>query len=131
MLIEFIMAVICFVPNILFQQSKPPTAPSFSAVAKREPFAKSMKSLMNNTNYILLLVAFGCYFGIFNGLSIILSYLLNPWFEENLAVAVGYVGGSPIISGIIGIIVLGPMQRKSGTFKKFIVICMLGTLLLT
>jgi Na+/melibiose symporter-like transporter len=85
-----------------------------------------MKSLISNTNYLLLLLAFGCYFGIFNGLSIILSYLLNPWFEENLAVAVGYVGGSPIVSGIIGIIILGPMQRKSGKFKKFIVICMIG-----
>jgi len=84
---------------------------------------------LKNTNYILLLLAFGCYFGIFNGLSIILSYLLNPWFEENLAVAVGYVGGSPIISGIIGIIILGPMQRKSGQFKKFIIICMIGTFL--
>jgi len=81
---------------------------------------------MRNKDYILLLCAFGCYFGIFNGLSIILSYLLNPWFHDNLAIAVGYVGGSPVVSGIIGIIILGPMQRKSGKFKKFIVICMVG-----
>lgn len=38
------------------------------------------------------------------------------------------VGGSPIISGIIGVIVMGPRQRKEGLFKKWIVICMVGTL---
>lgn len=83
---------------------------------------------MKNRNYVLLLLAFGCYFGIFNGLSMILSFLLAPWFRENLAIAVGWVGGSPVISGIIGVIVLGPLQRKSGKFKKYIIICMLGTL---
>jgi Na+/melibiose symporter-like transporter len=85
-----------------------------------------MKSLIKNKDYILLLFAFGCYFGIFNGLSIILSYLLNPWFHDNLAAAVGYVGGSPVVSGIIGVIILGPLQRKSKKFKKWIVICMIG-----
>lgn len=75
----------------------------------------------------MLLIAFGCYFGIFNGLSIILSYLLKPWFSSNLALAVGFVGGSPVVSGIIGVMVLGPMQRKSRKFKKFILICMVGT----
>jgi Na+/melibiose symporter-like transporter len=109
------------------QQSAPPTPPSHSAVAKRENFKTAISSLLKNRNYILLLFAFGCYFGIFNGLSIILSFLLTPWFKSNLAVAVGYVGGSPIVSGIIGVVILGPMQRKSGKFKKYIIICMLGT----
>lgn len=31
MMIEFILAIICLVPNIIFQQSKPPTPPSESA----------------------------------------------------------------------------------------------------
>lgn len=71
--------------------------------------------MLTNVNYILLLIAFGCYFGIFNGMSIILSYLIEPWFKDrNLPLAVASVGGSPIISGIIGVLVLGPMQRKSG-----------------
>lgn len=83
--------------------------------------------MFKNTNYVLLLIAFGCYFGIFNALSIILSYLLHPWFSDNITIAVGFVGGSPVISGIIGVIVFGPMQRKSGLFKKWIVICMIGT----
>lgn len=131
MLVEFIMAIICFVPNIFLQQNKPPTPPSHSATAKRDNFKKAMASLLKNKNYILLLLSFGLYFGIFNGISIILSFLLTPWFKSNLAVAVGYVGGSPIVSGIIGMIILGPMQRKSGKFKKYIIICMIGTSLST
>lgn len=40
--------------------------------------------------------------------------------------ATAAVGGSPIISGIIGVLVLGPLQRKEGVFKKWIIICMAG-----
>lgn len=83
--------------------------------------------MLKNKNYILLLIAFGCYFGIFNGLSIILSFLLQPWFSDNLSFAAAAVGGSPVISGIIGVIVIGPMQRKSKTFKKWILVCMTGS----
>lgn len=68
------------------------------------------------------------YFGIFNAISIILSYLIEPFFSgDSLPLAVAAVGGSPIISGIIGVLVLGPMQRREGKFKKWIVICMAGT----
>jgi len=71
--------------------------------------------------------SFGFYFGIFNGISIVLSYLIQPWFEgDGLPLAVACVGGSPIISGIIGVMIIGPIQRKSGEFKKYIVICMIG-----
>lgn len=72
-----------------------------------------MPKLAKNFNYMLLLIAFGCYFGIFNALCIILSYLIQPWFNgDNLSLAVSAVGGSPVISGIIGVLVLGPLQRK-------------------
>ena len=82
---------------------------------------------MRNKNYLCLLLSFGCYFGIFNGISITLSFLIKPWFgTENLSFATSVVGGSPILSGIIGVIVIGPMQRNSGQFKKWILICMAG-----
>ena len=121
------MGVVCFGLNIIFQADKPPTPPSASGSVVREPFAIAIPKLFKNGNYVLLLFAFGCYFGIFNGISIILSYLLEPWFGgDDLPLAVGAVGGSPIISGIIGVMILGPIQRKSGEFKKYIIFCMLG-----
>ena len=121
------MAFICYLPNMFLQQSLPPTPASESGSIKREPFKQALSKLIKNKNFLLLLIAFGCYFGIFNGLSIILSYLLKPWFSGNLPLAVGFVGGSPVISGIIGVMVIGPLQRKSKKFKKFILICMIGT----
>jgi Na+/melibiose symporter-like transporter len=127
MLVELILALFCYLPNLLFQKSHPPTPPSDSGSAKREPFSKAIPALFRSRNYMLLLLAFGCYFGIFNGLSIILSYLLTPWFSSDLPMAVGVVGGSPILSGILGVIILAPMQRKSKQFKKWIVICMIGS----
>jgi Na+/melibiose symporter-like transporter len=115
MLVQVIMGFVCFGLNICFQIDKPPTAPSDSGNVVREPFSIAIPKLLKNKNYILLLIAFGLYFGIFNGISIILSYLLEPWFgDKDLPLAVAAVGGSPIISGIIGVIIIGPMQRKSG-----------------
>lgn len=85
--------------------------------------------MLKNRNYILLLLAFGCYFGIFNAISIILSFLIHPFFKDNISLAVSAVGGSPVVSGIIGVLVLGPLQRKSGAFKKWIIICMCGIII--
>ena len=127
MLLQCIMAGVCYIPNILLQDSKPPTPPSDSGNMPREEFKKAIPSLFKNRNYVLLFIAFGCYFGIFNALSLTLSFLLHPWFASNITYAVSIVGGSPIISGIIGVIVFSPLQRKSKKFKKWIVICMLGT----
>ena len=72
------------------------------------------------------MIAFGLYFGVFNAISVILAYLLKPWFGLN-SLAVTLVGGSPIISGIIGVMVLGLLQRKSKKFKRWIIICMMGS----
>ncbi len=83
--------------------------------------------MMTNWNYIKLFIAFGCFFGIFNGMSITLSFMLKPWFTDNLPKAVSFVGGSPIVSGILGVIIIGPLQRKSGLYKKWILICMAGS----
>jgi len=132
MLVEVIMGACCYIPSIFFQEEQPPTPPSDSVTVVREPFKIALPKLLTNVNYVLLLLAFGCYFGIFNGISIILSYLIEPWFGgDDLPLAVACVGGSPIISGIIGVMILGPMQRKSGDFKKWIVFCMLGMFIIT
>ncbi len=129
MLVEAIMGYVCYLVNIIFQESTPPTPPSDSVSVPKEPFTIAIPKLFKNKDYVLLLLAFGCYFGIFNGLSIVLSYLIEPWFGgDDLPLAVGAVGGSPIITGIIGVMVFGPLQRKSGVFKKWIGICMIGTI---
>lgn len=130
MLVEAIMGYLCFLPNIFFQQDKPPTPPSESGDMVREPFTQAVGKLLRNKNYLLLLTAFGLYFGLFNAISITLSFLLEPWFGNN-SMTVTLVGGAPVISGMIGVFVLGPIQRKSGVFKKWIIICMIGNKLLT
>lgn len=60
---------------------------------------------------MLLLFSFGLYFGLFNAISITLSFILEPWFGNN-SLAIALVGGSPVISGIIGVMILGPIQRR-------------------
>lgn len=128
LMIEAIIAVLCLIPNIIFQESLPPTPPSDAGNIKREPFKIAIPKMLKNRNFILLLVCFGCYFGIFNALSIVLSFLVKPFFDGkvSLPMAVAAVGGSPVLSGIIGVMVLGPMQRKEKVYKKWIVICMSG-----
>ena len=87
----------------------------------------AIPKLFANKNYILVWVTFGLYFGIFNGLSVILAFLLEPWFGgDDLPFAVACVGGAPVISGIIGVIVFGYLQRKNGDYKRWIIMCMIG-----
>ena len=76
MLVEAIMGYICFLPNIFFQQNKPPTPPSESGDMVREPFGQAVRKLFRNKNYMLMLTAFGLYFGLFNAISITLSFIL-------------------------------------------------------
>lgn len=127
MMLQAIMGYVCFGLNLIFQKNKPPTAPSEAGEIKRDPFMVAMPKMLKNSNYIKLLIGFGCFFGIFNAMSIVLSYMLKPWFDDFLPTAVSYVGGSPIISGIIGVIIIGPMQRKSGVYKKWVLMCMTGS----
>jgi len=121
------MGYVCYTLNILFQKEKPPSPPSASSTVVKEPFSIAIPKLFKNKNYIFMLIGFGCFFGIFNGLSVVLSFLVEPWFRgDDLPIVVGVVGGSPIISGIIGVTVFGPMQKRSKVYKKWILICMIG-----
>lgn len=80
MLLHAIMGYVCYGANIIFQRNKPPTPPSESEMVERDPFLVALKKMMTNPNYIKLFVAFGCFFGIFNAMSIVLSFMLKPWF---------------------------------------------------
>lgn len=81
MLLHAVMGYICYGLNLIFQRNKPPTPPSEAEKIKRDPFLVAIKKMMTNWNYIKLFIAFGCFFGIFNGMSITLSFMLKPWFS--------------------------------------------------
>lgn len=70
-----------------------------------------MSKLVRNKDYMLLLINFGLYFGMFNAISITLAFILEPWFGQD-SLVVSLVGGSPVISGIIGVMIIGYFQRK-------------------
>jgi hypothetical protein len=70
------MGYVCYTLNILFQQAKPPTPPSASSNVAKEPFTIAIPKLLKNKNYMFMLIGFGCFFGIFNGLSVVLSFLV-------------------------------------------------------
>lgn len=70
------MAYVCYTFNIIFQESNPPTPPSDSVAKAKEPFKVAIPKLFANKDYLYMLLAFGCYFGIFNGLSVVLSFLI-------------------------------------------------------
>jgi hypothetical protein len=74
------MGYICYLINIIFQESNPPTPPSASENIIKEPFSYAIPKLFKNINYLLILLSFGCFFGIFNGISVVLSFMLKPWY---------------------------------------------------
>lgn len=64
----------------IFFQQNPPTAPSFSAQTVREHnFNDSIKNLVKNRDYILLVFQQGLFLGAMSGFATTISYLIRPF----------------------------------------------------
>ena len=48
--------------------------------------------------------------------------------NNNIPVSVAIIIGSQVVCGVLGVLILGPLQRKSGTFKIWIIVCMCGSI---
>jgi hypothetical protein len=78
MFIEAVMTWACMIPNLILLKSKPLKPPSFSAGLKR---TGSIHELFKNRNYLILWLVYGIFFGSFNALGIVISYLVKLFFK--------------------------------------------------
>ena len=119
------MITAMMVPNILFFKDKPPTSPSFTSDVEKEDFGVALKLLRDSKDYIFQCISFSLFYGSFTILAVILNFLLEP-FGLSDPIYSSVISVIPIVSGMVGCIISSIYLKKYETYKKIIVICMLG-----
>ncbi|PFH86930.1 MFS transporter [Bacillus sp. AFS088145] len=84
--------------------------------------------LLKNKNLLLLNIVSFLGLGVFNGLTSWLEQILKPYGISSEQA--GIIGGTLIVGGIIGSIVIPMVSDKAGKRKPFLLITIIGSLLL-
>ncbi|XP_014473180.1 PREDICTED: feline leukemia virus subgroup C receptor-related protein 2 [Dinoponera quadriceps] len=109
---------------LIFFKSEPPLPPSpAQAVQKREnkengeKFSRSIKRLLTNVGYLLLLLSYGINVGIFYAISTLLNQIVLQYFPGHEQDA-GRIGLTIVCAGMLGSVVCGVVLDKTHKFKE-------------
>lgn len=105
-------------------KATPPTPPSASAASQdsekhpdeSSPFLHSIKRLICNMNYTLLLLSYGMNVGVFYAISTLLNQIVlfhYPGAEEDA----GRIGLCIVVAGMMGSVCCGIVLDKTHRFK--------------
>ncbi|KAK6642701.1 hypothetical protein RUM43_004203 [Polyplax serrata] len=106
-----------FIAIVTVFKSAPPVPPSRAQIAQKEnekSFSHSMKKLLLNRGYILLLISYGIMVGVFYAI----STLLNQGKEEDA----GRIGLTIVVAGMLGSVICGIALDKTHRFKHITLI---------
>uniref|UniRef100_A0A0A9XGN9 Choline/ethanolamine transporter FLVCR1 n=1 Tax=Lygus hesperus TaxID=30085 RepID=A0A0A9XGN9_LYGHE len=109
---------------LFFFEEQPPVPPSQAALKQAEEvsdFAGSLKRLMTNYGYVLLLVSYGINVGVFYAISTLLNKLILAHFPDGGEDA-GRIGLSIVLAGTVGSVVCGVSLDKTHKFKEITLI---------
>ncbi|EFA03239.1 uncharacterized MFS-type transporter C09D4.1 [Tribolium castaneum] len=107
---------------LIFFKSEPPTPPSYAQAQelKNEEnvnFVQSLRSLVSNRSYMLLLVSYGINTGIFYAISTLLNQIILLYYPNNGEDA-GRIGLVIVVAGMVGSVVCGFVLDWSHKFKE-------------
>ncbi|XP_053963221.1 feline leukemia virus subgroup C receptor-related protein 2 isoform X3 [Anastrepha ludens] len=115
---------ILMVLMILLFKDKPPTPPNPkrsstapSGGASEVPFMQSLKRLVINRNYILLLISYGMNVGVFYAISTLLNPVVLKYYPGH-EVDTGRIGLSIVLAGMIGSVASGVVLDQMRKFKE-------------
>ncbi|KAK9692493.1 Major Facilitator Superfamily [Popillia japonica] len=117
---SIIAYTICFLVVVFFE-ARPPTPPSYSQIMvgqqRQTAYFSSLKQLVKNKDYVLLLIAIGLSNGIWNAFgielnSIYLNYFPNGEEDAGLLALIAVVSG-----GCVGSLLFGFILDKTHKFK--------------
>ncbi|KAL8863189.1 MAG: hypothetical protein Q9178_000564 [Gyalolechia marmorata] len=112
-----LISSIATIPS-LFIPAGPPTPASASSTVKPLPLKQTLRLLAKNANFILLLLPFAIYVGLFNALSSLLTQILTPYgFSEEDS---GIAGALLILVGLVGAAITSPFVDKYKNYLVFI-----------
>ncbi|GJQ67523.1 hypothetical protein Trydic_g8335 [Trypoxylus dichotomus] len=107
----------------IFFKNGPPTAPSRAEASKsgevsvNTNFLKSLKALITNKNYILLVLSYGINVGIFYAISTLLNQIVLAHYP-NRETDAGRIGLLIVFAGMIGSVICGILLDKTRKFKE-------------
>ncbi|VVD02455.1 unnamed protein product [Leptidea sinapis] len=111
---------VLFVLIVLFFKAAPSTPPSAAADLGSEldsNFLQSLKKLMTNRNYVLLLISYGLNVGVFYAISTLLNELVLTYYPGANTDA-GRIGLVLVVAGMVGSVVCGLILDKTHRFKE-------------
>ncbi|XP_017752984.1 PREDICTED: feline leukemia virus subgroup C receptor-related protein 2-like isoform X2 [Eufriesea mexicana] len=107
---------------IIFFKSEPPLPPSPAQAVQRETestesFLFSVKKLVTNVGYLLLLLSYGINVGVFYAISTHLNHIVITYFPNQQEDA-GRIGLTIVCAGMLGSVVCGIVLDKTHKFKE-------------
>lgn len=111
---------VLFVFILLFFKAAPPTPPSAAADLGNSldsNFLLSLKKLMTNRNYVLLLISYGLNVGVFYAISTLLNQVVLTYYPGANEDA-GRIGLVIVVAGMVGSVVCGLILDKTHRFKE-------------
>ncbi|CAK1601579.1 unnamed protein product [Parnassius mnemosyne] len=111
---------VLFVFILLFFKAAPPSSPSAAAdlgSSLDSNFLQSIKKLLTNRNYILLLISYGLNVGVFYALSTLLNQVVLTYYPGANEDA-GRIGLVIVVAGMAGSVLCGLVLDKTHRFKE-------------
>ncbi|XP_066587374.1 uncharacterized MFS-type transporter C09D4.1-like isoform X2 [Prorops nasuta] len=117
-----ILTTVILVLILLFFKAAPPLPPSPAQAVQREnesneSFFQSIKRLLTNTGYLLLLLSYGINVGIFYAISTLLNQIILEHFPGH-GLDAGRIGLGIVCAGMLGSVVCGIVLDKTHKFKE-------------
>ncbi|XP_022821449.1 uncharacterized MFS-type transporter C09D4.1 isoform X1 [Spodoptera litura] len=111
---------VLFVFILLFFKAAPPSPPSAAADLGNSldsNFLLSLKKLITNRNYVLLLISYGLNVGTFYAISTLLNQVILTYYP-GANVDAGRIGLVIVVAGMAGSVVCGLVLDKTHRFKE-------------
>ncbi|XP_031342708.1 uncharacterized MFS-type transporter C09D4.1 isoform X2 [Photinus pyralis] len=118
-----IITTVVLILVVLFFKKQPPSPPSHAQLQTQTSnedtakFIQSIKRLLINRSYMLLLVAYGINVGIFYALSTLLNQIILKYYP-NASADAGRIGLFIVIAGMVGSVICGVILDKFHRFKE-------------
>lgn len=111
---------------ICLAKEYPPTPQCKPEEEERSLVFDGLKQMLKNKEFLFLMIIFFIGLGVFNGLSTWIENILKP--RGFTSIQAGIIGGSMVLSGVIGSAIIPLLSDKIGNRVGFIILAIAGSI---
>ncbi|XP_071941134.1 choline/ethanolamine transporter flvcr2a-like [Antedon mediterranea] len=115
-----VMTILMLITAFVFENKPalPPSKPRMNVkkAGKKDNFLQSVKYILSNRNYLLLLVAFGINVGFLNTIGLVLKDFLSSTYTDSSTI-LSHLGIAKILCGVSGPLISGIWLDRSKYFR--------------